>query len=406
MSNPELIAAPLRILIVDDDEVDRMAVQRALLKSGMTFIATEATTYAEAIELLNTRQFDCTLVDYGLPDQNGLAVVQAAQRLDIQHPLVVLTGQGDEQIAVDLMKAGATDYLTKSQISPITLARVLRNAMRIDRAERKVRTINRQLKQSNDRLLQQNHDLEEQQVQIKRQNLQQIDFIAHLTHDLRTPLIAANIMFELFSREVFGSLSNEMKEALGAMDRSNKNLLDLVNTLLEVHQHESGNKTLNLMHCDMWEIIQNVVEELQPLAQHKSVKLGVVKEIADPDSIIVFGDCQEIRRMLTNLVGNSLKFTDVGHVELRLSFCPVDADETVAVNGWVTIDVQDTGLGIAAEEQKVIFERFRTGQHRQAGSGLGLHLVQRIVTIHSGTIDVTSELGKGSLFKVRLPAHR
>lgn len=406
MSHSELIDTPLQILIVDDDAVDRMSVQRALLKSGMTLIVTEARTYAEAIVLLNTHQFDCTFVDYRLPDQNGLALVQAARRLDVQHPLVVLTGQGDAQIAVDLMKAGATDYLTKSQISPATLARVVRNAMRIDRAERKIRTTNQQLQQSNDQLLQQNRNLAEQRVQIEIQNLQQIDFIAHLTHDLRTPLVAANIMFKLFDREAFGRLSKEMKEALAAMDRSNQNLLDLVNTLLEVHQHESGKKTLNLMRCDMWEIIGNVLEELQPLAQHKSVELGAVKAIADPSSIVVFGDCQEIRRMLTNLVGNSLKFTDIGRVELRLGFCPASVDETVAVNGWVMIDIQDTGLGISDEEQKVIFERFRTGQHRQAGSGLGLHLVQRIVTMHSGTINVTSELGKGSLFKVRLPAHQ
>jgi two-component system, sensor histidine kinase and response regulator len=406
MSHPESIDTPLRILIVDDDPVDRMAVQRALLKSGLTLIVTEATTYAEAIALLNTHQFDCTLVDYGLPDQNGLTLVQAARRLDVQHPLVVLTGQGDEQIAVDLMKAGATDYLTKSQISPTTLAHVVRNAMRIDRAERKIRTTNQQLQQSNEQLLQQNRDLAEQRIQIEIQNLQQVDFIAHLTHDLRTPLVAADIMFKLFEQEAFGGLSPEMKEALAAMDRSNQNLLDLVNTLLEVHQHESGKKTLSLMRCDLWEIIGNVLEELQPLAQHKLVELRAVKAIADSGSIIVFGDCQEIRRMLTNLVGNSLKFTDVGHIELCLGFCPASVDETVAVNGWVTIDIQDTGLGISAEEQKVIFERFRTGQHRQAGSGLGLHLVQRIVTMHSGTISVTSELGKGSLFQVRLPAHQ
>jgi two-component system, sensor histidine kinase and response regulator len=405
---------PLRILIVDDDEVDRMAVQRALAKSGISLTTTEATTYAEAIELLETDQFDCTFVDYGLPDQNGLALVQAARRLDIKHPLVVLTGQGDEQIAVDLMKAGATDYLTKSQISPTTLARILRNAIRLDRAERAVKATNQQLKQSNERLLQQNHDLEQQRTQIEAQNLQQIDFIAHLTHDLRTPLVAANLMFKLFEREAFGKLSTAMQTALAAMDRSNENLLDLVNTMLEVHHYESGNKTLTFTSCNMWEIIQDVVQELQPLAQHKSVELIAVEDIADdrrsvgehPGSLVVLGDCQEIRRMLTNLVGNALKFTDIGKVELRLSFCPADVDAVVAINGWVTIAVQDTGLGISADEQLVIFERFRTGQHRQAGSGLGLHLVKRIATSHSGTIEVTSELGQGSLFKVRLPAHR
>jgi two-component system, sensor histidine kinase and response regulator len=397
---------PLRILIVDDDAVDRMSVRRALAKCGIALVTTEATTYAEAIDQLKNHQFDCTFVDYGLPDQNGLALVQAARRLAIKHPLVVLTGQGDEQIAVDLMKAGATDYLTKSQISPTTLARIVRNAMRLERAERAVKATNKQLKESNDRLLQQNRDLEQQRTQIEAQNLQQIDFIAHLTHDLRTPLVAANLMFKLFKREVFGKLSTEMHLGLAAMDRSNENLLDMVNTLLEVHHYESGNKALTFTSCNMWEIIQEVVQELQPLAQHKSVELTASKDIDHPAEITVLGDCQEIRRMITNLLGNALKFTDSGNVQLQLGFCSATNDETATINGWVTIAVQDTGLGISPDEQRVIFERFRTGQHRQAGSGLGLHLVHRIVTTHSGTIDVTSEPGKGSLFKVRLPAHQ
>jgi two-component system, sensor histidine kinase and response regulator len=400
------VETPLQILIVDDDIVDRMAVRRALAKSGIAVIITEASTCVEAIARLQTDRFDCTFVDYRLPDQNGLALIQAARRLNVQHPLVVLTGQGDEQIAVDLMKSGATDYLGKSHISPTTLAQVLRNAIRIDRAEREVLATHQTLKQNNQLLLQQNHDLEQQRAQIQLQNLQQIDFIAHLTHDLRTPLIAADLMYSLFNQERFGPLSAEMHAALEAMNRSNQNLLDLVNTLLEVHHYESGHKTLTFTHCDMWAIIQDAVQELQPLAQHKSIELITVKDVEASKPLIVLGDCQEIRRVVSNLVGNALKFTEVGSITLQLSFCPALAEETSAINGWVTIDIQDTGLGMSAEEQQVIFDRFRTGQHRQAGSGLGLHLVQRIVTKHSGTVNVTSELGKGSLFQVRLPAHQ
>jgi two-component system, sensor histidine kinase and response regulator len=396
----------LRILIVDDDEVDRMAVRRALMQSDLSLVLTEATTYAQAITLLETNLFDCTFLDYGLPDQNGLSLVQTARRLNIQHPLVILTGQGDEKIAVDLMKAGATDYLAKSQISAITLAQILRNAIRIDRAERQILQSNQQLQQNNELLQQQNRDLEKQRTQIEMQALQQKDFIAHLTHDLRTPLVGSNLMFTLFQREAFGSLSSEMHAALNAMDRSNQNLLDLVNTLLEVHCYESGSKTLTLTTCNMWEIIQGVVDELQPLAQHKSIILKALSNLAHPELCKIQGDCQELRRMITNLVGNALKFTDCGSIELRLGFATAAVDETMAINGWVSIEVQDTGIGISAEEQAVIFERFRTGNHRRAGSGLGLHLVQRIVTTHAGTITVNSEMGKGSLFKVYLPAQK
>ena len=395
----------LHILIVDDDEVDRMAVRRALLKSGMAITVTEATNCAEAIALLDANLYDCTFLDYGLPDENGLALVQYAVKLNVQHPLVVLTGQGDERIAVDLMKAGATDYLPKSLITPPNLAQILRNSIRLDRAERDAEIAAQQLKETNELLLQQNYDLEQQREQIEIQNLQREDFISHLTHDLRTPLVAANIMFGLFEQNAFCPLSDSMHEALDAMSRSNQNLLELVNTILEVNRYESGHKALTVTKCDMWDIIQATIEQLQPLALYKSISLEATSDVPDPKSLKVLGDCQEIRRAIANLVGNGLKFTDVGHVQLKLGFEPAQIEDAVAMNGWVTIDVRDTGLGMSTEEQQTIFERFRTGKHRQAGSGLGLHLVARIITTHSGTITVTSSSGAGSLFKVRLPAH-
>ena len=395
----------LRILIVDDDEVDRISVRRALSKSGLSLIFAEAGTCREAIELLSNGQFDCTFLDYGLPDQNGLFLIQAARRLDVQHPIVVLTGQGDEQIAVELMKAGATDYLAKSNVSSTTLPQILRNSIRIYRAEQEVLETSQQLKLNNALLLQQNQDLEEQRAQIEIQNLQRADFIAHLTHDLRTPLVAASLMFKLFGKEAFCPLSSDMHEAVAAMDRSNQNLLDLVNTLLEVHCYESGTKALTMSPCDMWDIVQEVAQELQPLAHYKSIKLTTLKEVSNPKSLKILGDCLEIRRMVSNLLGNSLKFTDAGQVEVRLSFCETTEEDVLGLNGWVFIEIKDTGVGISPEDQKNIFQRFHTGKHRQSGSGLGLHLVERIVTIHSGTITVTSELGQGSLFKIQLPAH-
>jgi two-component system, sensor histidine kinase and response regulator len=396
----------LQILIVDDDEIDRMAVRRALLKSGIPIAITEAATCAEAMALLETNQYNCAFLDYGLPDGNALNLIRSACNLNVQHPLVVLTGQGDERIAVDLMKAGATDYLPKSQISTETLTQVLRNAIRLDRAQREVLETANQLKLNNELLQQQNQDLQQQRDRIAIQNLQREDFIAHLTHDLRTPLVAANLMFKLFEQEAFCPLSAEMHDAILAMDRSNQNLLDLVNTILEVNRYESGNKQLTYTTCDIWEIMEAVIEELQPLAQYKAIDLILKSDYPAPKSLKVLGDCQELRRAIANLVGNALKFTDAGSVEIKLDFSPAPVDETVAVNGWVSISVRDTGLGMSAEEQTVIFERFRTGKNRQAGSGLGLHLVARIVNTHAGKITVTSALGQGSLFNICLPAHQ
>lgn len=403
-----------RILIIDDDDIDRTAIRRALIKSEVSCVFTEAQDYDSAMAVLEIDHFDCTFLDYRLPDQDGLALLKAARKLNIHHPIVVLTGQGDEQIAVELMKAGATDYLAKSQISPDILAQILRNAIRMNRAEQEIFQANQQLKQNNEQLRQQNYDLEQQRAQIEIQNLQRADFISHLTHDLRTPLVAANMMFELFKNEAFCPLSPEMHEAITALSRSNQSLLDLVNTLLEVNCYESGTKRLTFTTCVVWDLIHEVVQELAALAQSKSIALIVQSDRPHPESLKVHGDRLELRRMITNLIGNSLKFTDQGQVVLRLGFRPVTVDEKPVdekpddemseMEGWVSIEVEDTGLGMSSAEQQEIFKRFHTGSHQQSGSGLGLHLVHRIITEHSGTISVTSELGQGSLFTVNLPA--
>ena len=368
---------PLKVLVVDDDQVDRITVQRALRNAGMTVTCTEAEDGEGAIAALsNNHAFDCIFVDYRLPDQNGLQLVQTIRRLKIPAPIVVLTGQGDEQIAVALMKAGASDYLSKSRISPESLAQVLRNAIRVYRAEAEI-------------------------------VLQRADFIAHLTHDLRTPLVAADMMLKLFQKEAFGALPDAMQSPLSALIRSNQNLLDMVNTLLEVHCYEAGKKALTLITCNLWEISQDVIQELLPIAQDKGIALNLTR--ADAGSVakplLVLGDGQEMRRMITNLVANSIKFTEVGQVELRLGVVAARPTDPPTLAGWVTVDVQDTGLGMSSEQQATLFQRFRKGSHKQSGSGLGLHLVQQIVSIHKGTIQVSSIVGEGSLFTVQLPLH-
>jgi len=366
----------LRVLIVDDDRVDRMIVQRALKQANLVVDCVEAEDCKQAMATLSQETFDCVFVDYRLPDQDGLALIQGIRQQKIQSPIIVLTGQGDEQIAVELMKAGASDYLSKSRISSESLSQVLRNAVRVYRAEAEMA-------------------------------LQRADFIAHLTHDLRTPLVATDMMLKLFQKEAFGRIPEAMHSPLAALIRSNQNLLDMVNTLLEVHCYEAGEKALTLVTCNMWEISQEIIQELDPLAQDKGIELKLVvsEEISDPNQILVLGDCQEVRRMVTNLVANSIKFTETGYVELRLGLSDAQPEDPLTVSGWVTIDVKDTGFGMSSEEQAGIFQRFRKGSHKQSGSGLGLHLVQRIVSIHKGMIQVTSVVGQGSLFSIRLPLY-
>ncbi|NEP01570.1 MAG: response regulator [Symploca sp. SIO2E9] len=141
----------IRILVVEDDEVDRMAVGRALKKAGIPVEMSAAIDCTSAIATLKQQNFDCVLLDYRLPDGDGLTLVQEIRNAGIKIPLVVLTGQGDEQIAVDLMKSGASDYLPKSKVSPQTLSRSLSNAVRIYRAEREAALATQRLRESEER---------------------------------------------------------------------------------------------------------------------------------------------------------------------------------------------------------------------------------------------------------------
>ncbi|NJM87462.1 MAG: hybrid sensor histidine kinase/response regulator [Hydrococcus sp. RU_2_2] len=369
---------PLKVLIVDDDEVDRMAVRRALKTAGLTLEISEAYDCAMAIAKLQDNHFDCAFIDYRLPDKDGLALVQELRDNGIKIPLIVLTGQGDEQIAVDLMKAGASDYLSKARISPPRLVGCLQNAMRIYQAQLEAAIAT------------------QQKEELARQKE---DFVSRMTHDLRTPLIAANRMLGLFQEGLYGEIPQDMNKAIDVIVRNNQNLLEMVNNLLEVYTHEAGDKRLNLTIVDVREIVTEVSQELAPLAEEKNIRLTVDSETeSDLEAKTkVKGDRLELRRLLTNLIGNAIKFTDEGYVKVRL----IGAD---AVNSFVTIAVEDTGAGISPEDKTMLFERFRRGKHRRSTSGLGLYLSRRIVEAHQGTIEVESELEKGSIFWVRLPA--
>jgi signal transduction histidine kinase len=229
---------------------------------------------------------------------------------------------------------------------------------------------------------------------------QREDFVSRLTHDLRTPLVAADRMLNLFLQETFCKISPEMKKAIAAMRRSNNNLLEMVNTLLEVSRFEAGKKTMNFESCNMLSIVEEVIQELSPLAQERDLMLELKVNFLEQseDASNINGDRLELRRVVSNLIGNAIKFTDEGGVEVRLSDLRSDVGTS-----WVKLEVQDTGYGIAQEDQKTVFERFRQGKNKRSGSGLGLHLSNRIIETHGGEIKLDSEIGKGSLFTALLP---
>jgi len=362
-----------RILAVDDTRDNLILVQAILESEGYEVdLACDGIT---ALQKIEQSPPDLILLDVMMPGIDGYEVTRRIRNnrgITSYIPILLITAFHESSV-VEGLDAGADDFIRKPFDTDELLARV-RSLLRLK------------------------HSLDEQQKMARQRE----DFVSRLTHDLRTPLVAADRMLNLFEMETFCKISPEMKQAIAVMIRSNQNLMLMVNTLLEVYRFEAGKKTLNWEVCDWSEIAQEVVSEITPLTNEKGLTLKVDTSGLNPkdkNAGRIMGDRLELRRVLYNLIANAIKFTDTGGITVRI----FEKSPNSKHQDWVTIEVEDTGYGIAPEDLATIFERFRQGRNKRSGSGLGLHLSHRIVEAHTGTIRVTSEIGKGSLFTVQLP---
>ena len=394
----------LNILIIDDDEVDRMAVSRALKSASVPTKLSEASDYSEAIEILEKNDFDCIFVDYLLPGKDGLAVVQDIRASGSKVPLIVLTGQGDEQTAVELMKAGASDYIAKSRITPDLLSATLRNVIRIYEAELQIELFNKQLRESNELLKKKNKELEEKREQIHIQNLKLLEasetkskFLATMSHELRTPLNAIMAFSQMLQRKNKGNFSSSQVDMIERIHGNGKNLLALINDILDFSKIEAGGLKLYPEEFDLSQLINTTTDELRSLRSQKQLDVKVEINLENTKTV---NDRNRVRQILVNLISNAIKFTDEGMILIEAS----EISESHLV-----ITVKDTGIGISKDDVKHIFEPFRqinqTISRKYAGTGLGLAITQSLVKMMNGKVSVESKVDRGSTFIVDLPRY-
>ncbi|AFZ19416.1 ATP-binding response regulator [Allocoleopsis franciscana] len=372
--NPSVVSHSSKadhILVVDDSPDNLFLVQTILEEEGYAItLAEDGRTALKQIELSPP---DLVLLDVMMPGMDGYEVtkrIRENQQSPFMPILLITAFEGPS--VVRGLDTGADDFIRKPVEVDELLARV-RSLLRLK------------------------HAIDERE-QIARQRE---EFVSWMAHDLRTPIVAAERMLMLFQQGALGELSPGMEEAIVTMARSNRNLLAMVNTLLEVYRYEAGRKTLCFSPVEIKTVIEEVIQELSPLAEQK--QLSLKPNFGEKVNTKVVGDRLELHRVFTNLIGNAIKFTDTGSIEVRLSNSPDPNDPKTS---WLLIEVEDTGPGIALDDQKMVFERFRQGSHKRSGSGLGLHLSRRIVETHQGTLDLQSELGKGSVFRVCLPTQQ
>ena len=371
---------PLRILLIDDDDLDRLAVKRLLRQTRFDASVDERTDYQSALEPLSRHAYDCVLLDYNLPGHDGLEILSELRLKGDNIPVVALTGQGDEEVAVALMKAGAVDYLNKNTLTAERLERTLRYALAIHRAEED----RRQLLEREQRA----------RLEAQAANRAKDEFLATLSHELRTPLNAILGWSRLLSS---GHLdADTSKRAIETIERNTRLQAQLIEDLLDISRIVTGKLRLEVRAAPIGEMVDAAVSAVQPLADAKRVTLQVALD--DGEEAIVC-DPARMQQIIWNLLTNAIKFTpDGGMIRLDVA---VDDEKTC-------INVTDTGMGIDPSFLPYVFDRFRqqdsASTRAHGGLGLGLSIVRHLTALHGGTVKAESQgEGHGATFSVCVP---
>jgi signal transduction histidine kinase len=237
-------------------------------------------------------------------------------------------------------------------------------------------------------------EIQEKGHQLELASKYKSQFLASMSHELRTPMNSVLGYTRMLLMNVYGELPEKVRDVHQRIDKGGRHLLGLINDVLDFSKIEAGQLTLAINPFSMMDVIQGVVASTQPLATEKNLSLKMTVPAGLPAAL---GDERRITQVLINLVGNAIKFTDAGEIQI----------EAAAVNDGLVVSVSDTGPGISEADRENIFEEFRQAEgsiaKRKGGTGLGLAIAKRIVELHGGKIWVESEVGKGSTFSFTLP---
>jgi signal transduction histidine kinase len=391
-------AVPRSILIVDDSREDRAILRRMLRETGQAYSLSEAENGAEGLRMARQSPPDCILLDLQLPDMSGLEFLDAVSddRLGgLPFPVAMLTGLNDTDEASAALGRGAQDYVIKGTLSAHGLLRVIENTI-------EKFSILQELNDKRAVLELRNRQLETIREQLESNLTDLVDatrakdrFMAVMSHEMRTPLNAVLGYVDLLELGISGELTQGQREYLERIRVGSRHLLDLINDVLDLTRADARRLEMDLRPVDGFAVAEEVVALLESQAQTKGIGLELAP-CAEPIPLVQ-ADLQRLRQVLTNLVGNAIKFTDEGVVTVG---CSVRGDR-------VEIAVTDTGIGIDADLQSLIFTEFFQADgdltRRQGGSGLGLAISQRLARLMGGEIRVQSHLGQGSSFTLSLP---
>lgn len=369
-------APTTHVLLIEDNPGDADLVRLRLVEGKLAVDVSCADKLSDGLACLAKSAPSVVLLDLNLPDSRGAETFRKVLEKAPNVPVVILSGQDDEGLAMKALHQGVQDYLVKGSITSSALDRAMRYAI-----ERQA--LLRSLEMGRN-----------QQLEFKNQ------FLSHVSHELRTPLTCIHQFVTILLDGLAGELKPEQKDHLSTVLRSVNQLGAMVRDLLEAARAESGKLRVEPRCIVIADPIHQAVSMLEKTAREKGVGLEAA---VDGRISFVHADPDRVLQVLINLIDNGIKFTPAdGSVVVRACLADTDLDN-------VYLSVVDSGRGISSDAKTLIFERMyqdpNSVDNNRAGLGLGLFIAKELVELHGGRIWVASEPGLGSTFTFTLPLY-
>jgi signal transduction histidine kinase len=350
------------ILVVDDEMGPRESLKMILNPYYNVHVAERG---GQAVELLGKFPLDLVTLDLKMPGLSGIHVLEKLKEYDPDIEAIIITGYGSLDTAIEGLRLGAFDYISK----PFDVNHIL-SLVRRGIERRSAKTKLRQVK---------------------------ADFLSNVSHELRTPLSVVVGFVYLLLNQVIGKLSNEQQKVLETVYRNSEELLELIDNVLWMTSLNAGDAAATVERFDAREIVREAVNRYERILHEKGLVLSV--ELTD-GGMFIFSDRSKVERIFQNVLNNAIKFTSQGEIKVKAHL--------TADRSNLEFEVIDTGIGIEKNKLDSIFEPFQqvdTSSHRSfSGLGLGLTVARRMAELIGGTLEISSEAGKGTRVLMRFPS--
>jgi len=416
-----------RILIVEDSATQAVRLQYILEEHN--YLVTAAKNGVEALTSLKERLPELVITDIVMPEMDGYELCRRIKDDPVSKevPVMLLTSLSDPSDVIKGLQCGADNFITKPYKEDFLVSRI--KGILINREMRKTASTTLGLEiyfggkkytitsdriqiidllfSSFENAVEKNQDLESAIRELKatqeelarakeaaeNANKAKSLFLANMSHDIRTPMNGIIGMTDLC---LDTELTDEQREYLGMVKSSADSLLSLLNDILDFSKMEGGKLELEQINFNMTHTVEETVKNLAYLAHKKGLELAC--RIHKDVPVALVGDPGRLRQIIVNLVGNAIKFTETGEVVVE-----VDLKDEGEDHALLMVSIADTGVGIPRDKQNKIFEAFSQAEEsttrRYGGSGLGLSISKKLVSLMGGEIWVESEPGKGSIFR-------